>query len=59
MGNIYFQIPLTSTYLIISNFALCGILFLAGFYSKDLILEIISLDYVNCWDISYFIFLRV
>ena len=39
--------PLTSTSLVISNFALCGILFLAGFYLKDLILEIVSLDYVN------------
>ena len=54
IGNIYFQIPLTSTCLIISNFALCGIPFLAGFYSKDLILEIVSLDYVNL--LGYFLF---
>ena len=39
IGNISFQIPLTSTCLIISMFALCGIPFLAGFYSKGLILE--------------------
>jgi len=54
IGNISFQIPLTSTCLIISNFALCGIPFLAGFYSKDLILEIVSLDYVNL--LGYFLF---
>jgi NADH-ubiquinone oxidoreductase chain 5 len=35
-----FQMPLTSVCLCASNFALCGMPFLAGFYSKDLILEI-------------------
>ena len=45
--HIYFQMPLTSTCLIISNFALRGISFLVGFYSKNLILEIVYLDYVS------------
>nr|YP_010939059.1 NADH dehydrogenase subunit 5 [Cryptocercus punctulatus]WLF00971.1 NADH dehydrogenase subunit 5 [Cryptocercus punctulatus] len=47
MGNLTFQMPLTSSCLMISNFALCGMPFLAGFYSSDLILESISLSYVN------------
>ena len=54
-----FQIPLASTCLMISNFALCGIPFFAGFYSKDLILEIVSLDYVNLLGYFCFIFLQV
>nr|YP_010586076.1 NADH dehydrogenase subunit 5 [Brachycentrus kozlovi]UZZ43812.1 NADH dehydrogenase subunit 5 [Brachycentrus kozlovi] len=38
MGSLKFS-PLVSSFFNISNLALCGIPFLAGFYSKDLILE--------------------
>lgn len=47
MGNLSVQIPFTSVCLGVSSFALCGIPFLAGFYSKDLILEGASLRYIN------------
>nr|YP_009244983.1 NADH dehydrogenase subunit 5 [Endoclita signifer]AMR73727.1 NADH dehydrogenase subunit 5 [Endoclita signifer] len=47
MGGINNFIPLTSLCLNISNLALCGIPFLAGFYSKDLILEISCLSNLN------------
>lgn len=47
MGGIRIYLPLTSLCLNISNIALCGIPFLAGFYSKDLILEIVSFRNLN------------
>lgn len=39
LGGLYFQVPFTVTCLVVANLALCGIPFLRGFYSKDLILE--------------------
>nr|YP_009502500.1 NADH dehydrogenase subunit 5 [Neptis alwina]AWV82902.1 NADH dehydrogenase subunit 5 [Neptis alwina] len=47
MGGISIYIPLTSLCLNISNLALCGIPFLAGFYSKDIILEMVSMSNLN------------
>nr|YP_009442866.1 NADH dehydrogenase subunit 5 [Moduza procris]ATP01341.1 NADH dehydrogenase subunit 5 [Moduza procris] len=47
MGGISLYIPLTSLCLNISNLALCGIPFLAGFYSKDMILEMVSMSNLN------------
>nr|UQJ75281.1 NADH dehydrogenase subunit 5 [Proneotermes latifrons] len=54
MGNLSFQMPFTSVCLSVSSFALCGMPFLAGFYSKDLILEMVSFSYVNL--IGFFLF---
>nr|WHU29552.1 NADH dehydrogenase subunit 5 [Sephisa chandra] len=47
MGGISFYIPLTSLCMNFSNLALCGIPFLAGFYSKDMILEMVSMSNLN------------
>jgi NADH-ubiquinone oxidoreductase chain 5 len=47
MGGLSFQMPYTSVCLGVSSFALCGIPFLAGFYSRDFILEMVSFSYIN------------
>nr|SSD62320.1 NADH dehydrogenase subunit 5 [Parides photinus] len=47
MGGLVYYIPLTSLCLNISNLALCGMPFLAGFYSKDLILDMVSMSNLN------------
>nr|ASY98095.1 NADH dehydrogenase subunit 5 [Blepharopsis mendica] len=54
MGNLSNFMPLTSSCFMVSNFALCGMPFLAGFYSKDMILEIISMSNMNMF--MYFLY---
>merc|ERR1712200_237342 len=40
-------LPFTISVFIVSNFSLCGLPFMAGFYSKDLILETILIRSLN------------
>lgn len=55
IGRINKQVPLISVFFNASNLSLCGIPFLSGFYSKDLILEIIIIRNVNLF--IYFLFI--
>nr|YP_007474954.1 NADH dehydrogenase subunit 5 [Asiotmethis zacharjini]AFR34265.1 NADH dehydrogenase subunit 5 [Asiotmethis zacharjini] len=47
MGSIVYFMPLTSVCFNVSSLSLCGLPFLAGFYSKDLILELVCLSWIN------------
>nr|YP_010686232.1 dehydrogenase subunit 5 [Longzhouacris mirabilis]WAX39736.1 dehydrogenase subunit 5 [Longzhouacris mirabilis] len=47
MGSIVNFMPLTSVCFNVSSLSLCGMPFLAGFYSKDLILEMVCLSWIN------------
>nr|YP_010722326.1 NADH dehydrogenase subunit 5 [Enoplolambrus validus]WDV10168.1 NADH dehydrogenase subunit 5 [Enoplolambrus validus] len=47
MGGLIKYMPFTLSLMMISNLALCGFPFLAGFYSKDMILEVAFMSNIN------------
>nr|ALO71229.1 NADH deshydrogenase subunit 5 [Tychobythinus sp. 1 EF-2015] len=49
MGSLIYKMPLTCTLFSISNLSLCGLPFMSGFYSKDMILDILSMCYLNIY----------
>nr|YP_009176429.1 NADH dehydrogenase subunit 5 [Cryptolestes pusillus]ALI87010.1 NADH dehydrogenase subunit 5 [Cryptolestes pusillus] len=54
MGSVSEFMPITCSFLNISNLSLCGLPFLSGFYSKDLIVEFMSMQNLNF--LIYFVF---
>nr|YP_009171533.1 NADH dehydrogenase subunit 5 [Comicus campestris]AJW76388.1 NADH dehydrogenase subunit 5 [Comicus campestris] len=56
MGGLIKHMPLTAVCFHVSNLALCGMPFLAGFYSKDLILEMVCMSNGNVFSfLLYFL----
>lgn len=47
MGGRLRSLPLSLSVITVANLSLCGIPFMAGFFSKDLILEIIIMSHLN------------
>nr|YP_010439954.1 NADH dehydrogenase subunit 5 [Pseudoechthistatus hei]UTD45000.1 NADH dehydrogenase subunit 5 [Pseudoechthistatus hei] len=54
MGNLINQMPVVCSFFNICNFSLCGLPFLSGFYSKDLIVEVMSMSILNLLIYSLF-----
>nr|YP_009728640.1 NADH dehydrogenase subunit 5 [Phyllotreta striolata]QHR79688.1 NADH dehydrogenase subunit 5 [Phyllotreta striolata]UPE50058.1 NADH dehydrogenase subunit 5 [Phyllotreta striolata]WDV10359.1 NADH dehydrogenase subunit 5 [Phyllotreta striolata] len=49
MGGLMKHLPLTCTFFNLCNWALCGLPFMSGFYSKDLIVEFMSMSVLNSY----------
>nr|WOC30366.1 NADH dehydrogenase subunit 5 [Eodorcadion gorbunovi] len=54
MGNLINQMPVICSFFNICNFSLCGLPFLSGFYSKDLIVEVMSMGELSLLIYSLF-----
>ena len=56
IGGLSKFMPLTTFYINLANLALCGIPFMAGFYSKDVILEMAFIGFINYISLLMYVF---
>nr|YP_002735064.1 NADH dehydrogenase subunit 5 [Phaenacantha marcida]ABZ02093.1 NADH dehydrogenase subunit 5 [Phaenacantha marcida] len=54
MGSLVNILPYTSSCFCISNLSLCGLPFFSGFYSSDMVVELMNMNYFNLF--IYFVF---
>nr|QIV24595.1 NADH dehydrogenase subunit 5 [Bifidoprionus rufus] len=56
MGGLSICMPLTCSFFNICNLSLCGLPFFSGFYSKDLIVEVLTMNFFNIFIYIIFYF---
>nr|AXP84550.1 NADH dehydrogenase subunit 5 [Perumytilus purpuratus] len=49
LGGMWSSLPITSAIMVVASFSLCGIPFMSGFFSKDLIIEMSMMCTLDVW----------